>query len=157
MPCDSSQVFALLHDYRRRLEWDTLLSSAALTRGHVRAGPGATSLCVGKGWLGPIGVETIYVAWQEGKLAAVRMINSPPFFGSFAASIRHEDNATGSLSTYRLTFRAKPARLRWLLEPPMTWMLQWETRKRLKAVAAFLGESPPGVMAKTGPPPPTFT
>ncbi len=142
MPCSSAEIFALLHDYPRRLEWDTLLSSAALTQGHLTAGLGATSLCVGKPWLGRIGIETEYVMWREGELAAVRMINQPPFFGSFAASIRHEDTAEGSTATYRLTFRAKPVWLRWLLEPVMLRVLRMETRKRLKALAAFLRAAP---------------
>jgi Polyketide cyclase / dehydrase and lipid transport len=138
MPCSSGQVFALLHDYPRRLEWDTLLSSAALTRGHPKAGKGATSLCVGKPWLGRIGIETVYVAWQEGALAAVSMINSPPFFKSFAASIRHQDNELGSRATYRLTFQTKPGWLGWLMEPVGIFVLRMETRKRLRALAAFL-------------------
>jgi Polyketide cyclase / dehydrase and lipid transport len=142
MPCGRAEVFALLHDYRRRLEWDTLLSSAELNQGHVAAGLGATSLCVGKRWLGRIGIETEYVTWREGELAAVRMINQPPFFGSFAASIRHEETPEGSTATYRLTFRAKPVWLRWLLEPVMVRVLRMETRKRLKALAAFL-QAPP--------------
>ena len=141
MPCSSAEVFEVLHDYSRRLEWDTLLSSAALTQGHVKAGPGATSLCVGKGWLGRIGIGTIYVTWQEGTLAAVRMINEPPFFASFAASIRHQDNADGSTATYRLTFRAKPVWLRWVMEPVILWVLRLETQKRLRALAAFLRAS----------------
>ena len=144
MPCGSAKVFAVLHDYSRRLEWDTLLSSAALTEGHVKAGPGATSLCVGKGWLGGIGIGTVYVTWKEGSLAAVRMINSPPFFAGFAASIRHVDNQDGSTATYRLTFRAKPVWLRWIMEPVMLWVLRMETRKRLRALAAFLRESQKG-------------
>jgi hypothetical protein len=142
MPCSSAEVFALLHDYCRRLEWDMLLSSAGLTQGHLKAGLGATSLCVGKPWLGRIGIETEYVTWREGELAAVRMINQPLFFASFAASIRHENNPEGSTATYRLTFRAKPVWLRWLLEPVMLLVLRMETRKRLKALAAFLRAAP---------------
>jgi hypothetical protein len=115
-----------------------LLHLAELTEGHVRAGPGATSLCVGKGWLGRIGIATVFVTWQEGTLAAVRMINEPPFFAGFAASIRHQDNAGGSTATYRLTFRAKPRWLRWVMEPVMLWVLRLETKKRLRALAEFL-------------------
>ena len=44
MPVSSAEVFALLHNYDRRLEWDTLLSSARLTRGSTKAGKGACSL-----------------------------------------------------------------------------------------------------------------
>ena len=32
MPVKSAEVFALLHDYDRRLEWDTLLKEALLGR-----------------------------------------------------------------------------------------------------------------------------
>ncbi|WP_265594753.1 hypothetical protein [Haloferula sp. BvORR071] len=30
----SWEVFSLLHDYSRRLEWDTMLCEARLTQGH---------------------------------------------------------------------------------------------------------------------------
>ena len=66
MPCGSAEVFAFLHNYGRRLEWDTLFSSAALTRVHAKAGPGATSLEVGTRRLGGIGIESEYVAWRDG-------------------------------------------------------------------------------------------
>ena len=38
IPAPSSAVFDLLHDYARRLEWDTLLQSAYLDDGHTAAG-----------------------------------------------------------------------------------------------------------------------
>jgi hypothetical protein len=85
MPVPAAQVFNLLHDYSRRLEWDTLLCEARLTRGHTQAGPEATSLCVGRPWFGLIGIETRYIAFKPAEIAAVEMINHPPFFGSFAA------------------------------------------------------------------------
>ena len=91
MPCPSAVVFELLHDYDRRLEWDTLLREARLTRGHKVAEKGATSLCVGKPFFGLIGIETRYLTFVPGSIAAVEMINRPPFFEHFAASIRHED------------------------------------------------------------------
>ncbi|MFN0079947.1 MAG: hypothetical protein ACKVY0_26070 [Prosthecobacter sp.] len=42
MPVASAKVFALLHDYSRRLEWDTLLRDARLTQDHQQASQGAT-------------------------------------------------------------------------------------------------------------------
>ncbi|MFK7851565.1 MAG: hypothetical protein AB8D78_11355, partial [Akkermansiaceae bacterium] len=80
MPVDSSAVFNLLHDYDRRLEWDTLLKEARLTRGHEKAGKGATSLCVGKPMFGIFGIETRYLTFKEGEIAAVTLVNSPPLF-----------------------------------------------------------------------------
>lgn len=141
MPVSSSEVFDLLHDYDRRLEWDTLLREARLTRGHSTAQKGATSLCVGKPFFGIIGVETEYLTFTPGKIAAVSMINSPPFFASFAASIRHADNADGSTATYKLNFTAKPRLLRWLLHPFMLIALRHETKKRLEALATFLSKT----------------
>jgi hypothetical protein len=138
MPRSAAEVFALLHNYPRRLEWDTLLREARLTRGHTEAKKGATSLCVGKPFLGLIGVETKYLTYDPGK-----MINSPLFFQSFAASIRHQDTPTGSTATYKLTFTAKPRLLRWLLHPLMLRALKIETRKRLTALATFLQADSP--------------
>jgi hypothetical protein len=138
MPVASAKVFALLHDYSRRLEWDTLLCEARLTRGHQQAGPGATSLCVGKPWFGLIGIETRYITFKPGEIAAVEMINRPPFFDSFAASIRHQDNELGSIAVYKLQFTARPHCLRWLLHPIMLPQLRRETHKRLQALASFL-------------------
>lgn len=144
MPVKSSVVFRLLHDYDRRLEWDTLLRKAELTRGHVKAGKGASSLCVGRPFFGLIGMETRYLAYREGEMAAVALINRPPFFGEFAASIRHMDNDQGSIATYKFRFTARPGFLRWLLEPVMLAVLQLETGKRLEALSKFLSRSPGG-------------
>ncbi len=138
MPVSSSRVFTLLHDYSRRLEWDTLLKTASLTKGHTRAGKGATSLCVGKPFFGIFGFETRYVTYNEGEVAAVELINKPPFFSQFAATIRHEDNAAGSKATSTFRFVAKPKFLRWFLEPVMLKALRGETERRLQALSANL-------------------
>ena len=76
-----------------------------------------------------------------GEIAAVELINHPPLFGEFAASIRHEDNDAGSTATYRFRFAARPKFLRWLLEPFMLKALRAETAKRLKALSQFLSET----------------
>lgn len=138
MPKPSAEVFALLHDYSRRLEWDTLLREARLTGGHQVAKLGATSLCVGKPLGGLIGIESEYVVFKPGVLAAVKMINHPPFFERFAASIRHQDCEGGSMLTYKLDFISRPRALRYLLDPLMLTALRLETAKRLAALASFL-------------------
>lgn len=138
MPCRSAIVFDLLHDYARRLEWDTLLREARFTRGHSAAGPGATTLCVGRHMRGLIGIETTYITFHPGVVAAVRMINRPPFFDSFAASIRHRDTPEGSVLTYKFDFKSRPRCFRWLVEPVMRVVLRHETRRRLKALSRYL-------------------
>lgn len=66
------------------------------------------------------------------------MINRPPFFEGFAASIRHRDTDRGSVATYKLRFVARPTWLRPVLEPIRLVILRQETEKRLAAMATFL-------------------
>ena len=139
MPCPAREVFDLLHDYSRRLEWDTLLCEARLIHGYERAQKGAVSRCVGRHFSGLIAVEAEYISFKPGELAAVEMINRAPFFEKFAASLRHEDLADGGSDlTYKVHFLARPRILRWILHPIMRLFLRHETKKRLRSLAAFL-------------------
>jgi hypothetical protein len=142
MPAPGAVVFDLLHDYRRRLEWDTLLRAAYLEGGHVFACKGVTSVCVGRRLLGGLALRTIYVTFQRPTLAAVKMINAPAFFGTWAASIRHEDlSAHESRITYKFHFKARPRSLGFILEPLMKAIFVWETRKRLRALRAYVART----------------
>ncbi len=135
IPESSSEVFDTLHDYPRRLEWDTLLQAAYLEDGYTEAVKGSTAVCVGKWYLGSIALKTVYVTFDRPKIAAVKMINQPPFFGSWAASLRHEDLDNGvSRITYTFQFTAKPRFLRFALEPVMSKVFELETKKRLRAL-----------------------
>jgi hypothetical protein len=138
MPASCQEVFRLLHDYDKRLEWDTLLRAAYLEPEFCEAALGAISVCAAKRWLGGIALRTQYVSFQPGRLAAVQMLNAPPFFESFAASIRHTPKSPGaSLVTYRYAFQAKPRKLRFLLHPIMAWLLRQETARRLRALRDY--------------------
>lgn len=138
IPAPSGAVFDLIHDYARRLEWDPLLSAAYLDDGHSVAAKGATSVCVGRRSLGSIALKTVYVTFERPHLAAVKMVNAPPFFQSWAASIEHQDVSPGeSRITYRFHFTSKPRWLRFLLDPLMERVFAWETRKRLSALRAL--------------------
>ena len=137
IPAASGAVFDLIHDYARRLSWDPLLSAAYLDDGHTAAAKGETSVCVGRRSLGAIAVKTVYVTFERPRLAAVKMVNAPPFFQSWAASIEHEDVAPQqSRITYRFHFTTKPRWLRFLLDPIMQRLFAWETGKRLAALQA---------------------
>jgi len=138
IPASAEAVFALVHDYRRRLEWDTLLQEAYLEPEFAEAGLGAISVCRGKLILGGFALRTEYVSFEMGKVAAVKLLNHPPFFDSFAASIRHfEIDADHSEVIYKVNFTARPGWLRPILHPVMRVILIWETRKRLKALKNF--------------------
>ena len=132
-------VFALLHDYKKRLEWDTLLSEAYLEPDFEKSEKGAISVCRGKNILGGFAVRTVYVSFEPGKVAAVKMLNQPPFFETFAASIRHLkiDDAHSEV-IYKVNFTAKPRIFRFILHPLMRGVFVWETRKRLRALKDFL-------------------
>lgn len=138
IPASSSQVFQLLHDYNRRLEWDTLLQSAQLCDGWKNAQLHATSVCKGRWFLGGIALKTEYVSFHSPSVAAVKMVNHPLFFSAFAATIRHEDLADGTSSIeYKYNFTARPSWLRWLLHPVMARVFRWETKKRLRALRHY--------------------
>src|SRR6185437_15973379 len=108
IPAPAADVFRLLHDYDRRLEWDTLLQAAYLTDSSQEAGLGAVSVCKGRSHLGGIALKTVYVSFNPPHVAAVKMTNCPPFFQSFAACIRHRDlSPTSSSIEYKFSFTAR--------------------------------------------------
>jgi ribosome-associated toxin RatA of RatAB toxin-antitoxin module len=138
IPASAEDVFALVHDYKRRLEWDTLLKEAYLEPDFAEAGRGAISVCRGKAMLGGFALRTEYISFEKGKVAAVKMLNQPPFFDTFAASIRHiKIDENHSEIIYKVNFTAKPRFLRPLLHPFMRFIFAAETRKRLKALKKY--------------------
>lgn len=138
LPASCEEVFALVHDYRQRLTWDTLLREA-FVEGEGPAANGAIAVCSGKWLVGGLTLRTVYVSFQPGKVAAVKMINTPPFFARWAASIRHEPMEGGqSRVIYTWNFKAKPAVLAFLFEPVLASFFRWETRKRLAALRTLL-------------------
>jgi hypothetical protein len=138
IPASAEAVFVLVHDYRRRLEWDTLLSEAYLEPEFEKSEKGAISVCRGKRILGGFAVRTEYVSFEKGKVAAVKMLNQPPFFETFAASIRHlKIDDENSEIIYKVNFTGKPRWLRPILDPLMRAVFTWETRKRLQALKKF--------------------
>lgn len=146
-------VFDVVHDYQRRLEWDSMLSDARLLGGATSAGVGVRTLCVGT-WKGAFqALETEYIRFERGRLAAVELTNCPLFFRRFAASIRHQPLDRGrSRLTYIYSFRAQPAILAPLLEPLMRWRLNREVRERLARLRAYIEEgqgSPPAAVVRS--------
>ena len=142
IPARSEVAFDVLHDYSRRLEWDTLLRAAYLEDGHLVAAKGVTSVCVGRRSLGGMALKTVYVTFHRPTLAAVKMVNSPPLFQSWAASIHHEDvSGDRSRITYKFHFTTKPRWLRFILDGVMEKVFVWETKKRLQALGAYLARN----------------
>jgi len=138
IPAPSSAVFDLVHDYGRRLEWDTLLQAAYLEEGAKVAAKGVIAVCIGRNSLGGIALKTVYVTFERPTLAAVKMVNAPLFFQSWAASIHHQDiSACESRLTYKFHFTTRPDLLRFVLDPLLERIFVWETKKRLRALKVF--------------------
>jgi hypothetical protein len=141
MPASSEVVFDLVHDYARRLEWDTLLRAASVEGGTV-AGMGTVAVCSGRWLVGGLTLRTVYISFQRGTVAAVKMVNRPPLFERWAASIRHQSlGDRRSRVVYTYSFRARPAWLAFALEPILARVFRWETGRRLRALRARLQES----------------
>lgn len=142
MEAPAADVFRTLHDYDRRLEWDTLLAEASLCDGWTEAALHATSICRGRSHLFGIALKTEYVSFHPPGVAAVKMVNRPPFFESFAASIHHRDRPDGTSEVeYTYHFLARPWWLRWLLHPLMAVLFRRETHKRLGALRGYLASA----------------
>lgn len=133
------EVFDVFHDYSLRLRWDTMLSAARVVGAAARPGVGVRSLCVG-GWRSAyLPIETEYITFRRGELAAVRLTNRPALFERFAASIRHTALANGgSRVTYTYSFRSRPRYLAPLVEAVIARMIARETRARLASLRHFI-------------------
>jgi Polyketide cyclase / dehydrase and lipid transport len=139
MPASAGAVFDLVHDYGRRLSWDTLLR-AAWTEGNEPPAKGVVAVCTARRALGGYSFRTRYVTFERPRLAAVTLESRPPFFASWAASIRHQDRPGGrSTVTYTMTFRCRPAWAAPVVEPVARFAFARETRRRLRALAAAVG------------------
>jgi hypothetical protein len=138
IPAPAADVFCLLHDYGKRLEWDTLLQAAYLTKGYRQAELGAVSICKGRTILGGLALQTEYVSFRPPDVAAVKMLNRPLFFETFAATIRHTQRPDGTSDIeYNYNFTARPRWLRLVLHPIMNRVFRWETKKRLRALRRY--------------------
>lgn len=152
LPCPSDAAFDLLHDYDRRLEWDTLLSEAYLCDGATRADVGVVSVCRGRLGVGGFAMKTVYVSFRRPEVAAVKLLHPTAVFESWAASIRHQDlGDRRSKITYTLSFSARPRSMARWLEPSLERIFRWETRRRLIALGAFLSTAD-GVAGSSKPP-----
>ncbi len=72
-------------------------------------------------------------------LRSAELVGRAPLFADWAASIRHRPLSEGASEVvHTLTFRCRPAALAWLIEPVARAAFRVETRRRLRALAAYL-------------------
>jgi len=146
LPASCEAAFDLIHDYDRRLLWDSMLSRAEILDGSATAGKGVRTLCVAT-WRGAwLGMVTEYISFERGRVAAVKLVRPMPRFGRFAATIAHEPiSADRSSVTYIYSFRSRPGLLRFILDPLLNMLLRREVRKRLSCLQSFLTAESAGV------------
>jgi hypothetical protein len=142
MPASAEQTFDLIHDYHRRLDWDTLLRRA-YTVDDVAPARGVEAVCTARRRLGGFSFRTRYITFRRPELAAVVLVGRAPFFDTWAASIRHLPLEDGrSEVVYTLTFTCRPTVLARLIEPIALSAFRLETRRRLGALAEHLAKPP---------------
>lgn len=135
---DPDRVFDVVHDYHRRLVWDTLLRRA-YTLHDAPPDVGVEAVCTARRRLGGLTFRTRYVAFHRPEVAAVSLVTAPPFFAAWSASVRHRAISPGrSTVIYTLTFRCRPRALAPLLEPVTLAAFRFCTRRRLRALAAYV-------------------
>ena len=133
-------VFDLVHDYDRRLSWDTLLRDARVEDGRA-PGVGAVAACTGRWFVGGMCFRTRYVSFRRGEVAAVKLVGGVSLFEDWAASIRHQPiGPTRSRVVYTLSFTVRPRVLAWLLGPALSCVFGIETRRRLRALRAVFAQ-----------------
>lgn len=138
MPVGIEETFDLLHDYPARLTWDTLLRRAETVDG-VPPGKGVEAVCRARWSLGGLSFRTRYLTFDRPTLAAVTLVNRPPLFATWVASIRHRPLDGGrSEVVYTLSFRCRPAFVARVIEPVALAAFRWETARRLRALSAHL-------------------
>ncbi|HMC22786.1 MAG TPA: SRPBCC family protein [Thermoanaerobaculia bacterium] len=151
---DPESVFDLIHDYKRRLEWDPFLKEARLLD-RDSACLGATCRCTAKNSFGGMAMDAIYVSFDRPNVAAVKMVRGPRILESFAATLRQEPIAGNQTRViYRYNFETKPTFLRFILNPICSLFFASEVRNRLKRLKSFLEEASPPA-ARRPPPAPT--
>lgn len=81
VPAGVEPTFDLVHDYPRRLTWDTLLRRA-YTVGGAEPARGVEAVCSARWRLGGLTFRTRYVTFRRPELAAVVLVGSPPLFAT---------------------------------------------------------------------------
>ncbi|HEX6123315.1 MAG TPA: SRPBCC family protein [Ktedonobacterales bacterium] len=132
MRAEPMALFQLSQDYARRLAWDPFLREARLLDGARAPGVGVRVWCVARGGLG---METEYVTYDPPRVVAVRMTRGPRILRRFAGTWRFAAVAPGvTRVSFQYALAARPAWLRFALDPLLAAVLGREMRRRLVAL-----------------------
>jgi len=134
---NAQQLFHWMHDYDLRVQWDTFTQSTLLSGAKAGVGGVVRSTSKNNG----LSMDTVYVSFQPGKVAAVKMVQGPYIFNSFAGSWNfHEINPQRTRVVFSYSMKARPRWLSWLLTPAVVCVFQRETKKRIASLQAWAGQ-----------------
>jgi hypothetical protein len=148
MPASCEVVFDAFHFHRWRREWDSLVNATHVLGGGECPYVGAITENAGGGLLRGLAMRTRFVSFQRAQVAAATMEGRSFPFTQWAASMRHRPlDAQRSLMIYTYRFEAGPRALRWIVEPIVKWMFDWQTQRRFARLQRYLRDEAPRVRA----------
>lgn len=138
MPASEAIVFDAFHHHWRR-RWDSLVSATHVLGGAPCPFVGAVTENAGAGALRGLSMRTQFVSYEPPRVAAATMLGRSFPFTRWAASMRHRATAPNqSLLIYTYSFEVGPTALRWVLEPVVKGIFDWQTRRRFARLRDFL-------------------
>jgi hypothetical protein len=139
MPASEAIVFDAFHHHQWRMRWDSLVSATHVLGGAPCPFVGAITENAGAGALRGLSMRTQFVSYEPPRVAAATMLGRSFPFIRWAASMRHRSTAPNrSLLIYTYSFEVGPTALRWVLEPIVKQIFDWQTRRRFARLRDFL-------------------
>lgn len=139
MPAAAEVVFDAFHYQYWRHRWDSLVHATHVLGGAPCPYVGAVTENSGGGLLKPLAMRTRFVSYEPARVAAATMEGRSFPFARWAASMRHRPLDPGrSVMVYTYSFECGPRALRWLLEPVVKRVFDWQTHRRFARMRSFL-------------------
>jgi hypothetical protein len=139
MPAPAEVVFDAFHFHEWRLRWDSLVRGTQVQGGAPCPFVGAVTESDGAGLLRHLSMTTRFVSFDRPHVAAATMVGRSFPFSRWAASMQHRgDGPDRSWLIYTYTFEVGPPWLRWLLEPIVVGVFDWQTRRRFARLRAYI-------------------
>jgi hypothetical protein len=139
MPASAAVVFDAFHYHYWKAQWDSLVDATHVVGDAPCPFVGAVSENGGGGWLKGLSMRTEFVSYKRPLIAAATMQGQSIPFTRWAASMKHQAiNDQQSLMIYTYTFEAGPRPIRWLLEPVVKLIFDFQTKKRFRRMQKFL-------------------
>ncbi len=139
MPATAAIVFDAFHHQHWRVRWDLLVGTTLIQGGALCPFLGAITQSTGAGMLRGVSMRTQFISFERPHLAAATMLEPSFPFTRWAASMRHQGlNSEESLLIYTYNFEVGPPALRWLMQPVVKRIFNWQTCRRFKRLRDFL-------------------